>query len=242
MLSPYEIIGVKKIVDHPEIWKYLGLQKTTALSGFFSDFTSSLGSVFNTSNIATAAPLVTGGVLMLNPHLRKKYALPIIGGSIGLAALGHALTSNSSDVQSAIASGISSAKNNPKVLGVTIQGKSGQPESFGTALGTMTATGLKMYLMSKIAQASQKTGVPQNELYNQALAYATAHQKEFEAAGYKTPQEAAAAILGKNGGYPPSPNDNPCKYSTSTSCEVKNYLPYIAIGGGIFLLLTMSKR
>ncbi len=243
MITSYEVSGLQKIGAHPEIWHYLGLQKNTELSGFFGDFTNSIGSLFTTSNIATVAPLVAGGVLMLNPHLRKKYALPIIGGSLGLAALGHSLTTNNATVASAVSSGVNSASTNPSLMGATITAVKKTPTStIGTAIGSMSAAALKLYIMQKLATSARKSGVSQSQLYNQTLAYTTAHQQEFESAGYSTPNEAAAAILGMNGGNPPSSGDNPCMFIRTTSCEIKKYLPYIAIGGGILLFITMGKK
>jgi len=252
MLTAYEIAGLKKLSlnmtsGNDYISKYLGLSRTDALSGFFGDFTNSLGSLFTTSNIATVAPLIAGGVLMLNHHLSKKYALPIIGGALGLAALGHSLTNTSTEVKNAVSSGVnstvSSAKAHPELLGATIQSStSNKPITFGTALGQIAASGLKIAIMQKIAKASESSGVSQQQIYNSTLAYVTAHQKEFQDAGYSTPNEAAVAILGKTDGAAPNSNTSPCSYISNITCDVKNYLPYIAIGGGLLLVILMNKK
>lgn len=241
MISIYESNALKRIINHPETWQYLGLQRTEKLSGFFTDFTNSIGSLFTTSNIATAAPLITGGILMLNPHLRKKYALPIIGGALGLAALGNSLTSSNNEVRTAISKGVNSST--PSLMGATVIGKKIIPksESIGTVLGTVAATGLKVALMQKIAKASQQSGVSQSQLYNQTLAYVTAHQQEFQNAGYSTPNAAAAAILGDTNGYAPRTSSDPCSYIKSLSCEIKGHLPILLLGGvGLLFLGLLS--
>ena len=64
-------------------------------------------------------------------------------------------------------------------------------------------------LAEKIAKAAGAKNVSETEIYNRALAWATANQQTLQQMGYPSPEAAAASALWAKNGYPPKPDETP---------------------------------
>jgi len=64
-------------------------------------------------------------------------------------------------------------------------------------------------LAEKIAKAAGVENIPEQEIYNRALAWATANQQVLQQMGYPSPEAAAASVLWAKNGYPPRPDESP---------------------------------
>lgn len=64
-------------------------------------------------------------------------------------------------------------------------------------------------LAEKIAKAAGVKNIPESEVYNRAIAWATANQQTLQKMGYPSPEAAAASALWAKNGLPPLPNENP---------------------------------
>ncbi|RLB11538.1 MAG: hypothetical protein DRG27_01020 [Deltaproteobacteria bacterium] len=64
-------------------------------------------------------------------------------------------------------------------------------------------------LAEKIAKAAGVENIPEQEIYNRALAWATANQQILQQMGYPSPEAAAASALWAKNGFPPKPGETP---------------------------------
>lgn len=64
-------------------------------------------------------------------------------------------------------------------------------------------------LAEKIAKAAGVKNIPESEIYNRAIAWASANQQTLQQMGYPSPEAAAASVLWAKNGMPPYPNERP---------------------------------
>lgn len=64
-------------------------------------------------------------------------------------------------------------------------------------------------LMQKVAKAAKISDTSEQEIYNRALAWSIANQRQLQYIGYPSPEAAAASALWAKNGFPPSPKETP---------------------------------
>lgn len=103
-------------------------------------------------------------------------------------------------------------------------------------IGGETAAKILRYKIEKAAGVLKQNP---NQVWNESVAWSMAHRPQLESMGYPTPESAADAVLWKNNGYPPAPNQQPSSIFSSIGSDVKKYWWVLALGAGVIL---MSRR